>query len=87
MFITYAPTADKELAVKEAFYEQLIEAIKSKKTIGENVIVMVDFNAKVGEQKEEKIVGPFGLDDRNESGEMLISFCKEQKFIITNTWF
>lgn len=87
MFITYAPTADKESAVKEAFYEQLKEVIKSKKIFGENVIVMGDFNAKVGEQKEEKIVGPFGLDDRNESGEMLISFCKEQKLIITNTWF
>lgn len=88
MFIRYAPTADKESSVKVAFYEQLTEAIKSKKkTFGENVIVMGDFNPKVGEQKEEKSVGPFGLDDRNESSEMLISFCKEQKLIITNTWF
>ena len=61
--------------------------MKSKKTFGENVIVMGDFNAKVGEQKEEKIVGPFGLDDRNERCEMLTSFCKEQNLIITNTWF
>lgn len=31
MFIRYAPTADKESSVKVAFYEQLTEAIKSKK--------------------------------------------------------
>ena len=48
---------------------------------------MGDFNAKVGEKKEEKIVGPYGLGSRNNNGEMLIELCREEGLMIANTWF
>ena len=38
------------------------------------------------EEKEGDIVGPFGLGNRNENGDLLIDFCKEFEIVITNTW-
>src|SRR6476469_115569 len=48
---------------------------------------MGDFSAMVGESKEDKVVGKFGLEKRNDRGERLIEFCKSQNLVITNTWF
>ena len=48
---------------------------------------MGDFNAVVGEGKEDRVVGNFGLGKRNDRGERLIEFCKSQNPVITNTWF
>src|SRR6267154_812637 len=47
---------------------------------------MGDFNASVGEGNDEKVIGKYGLGERNERGEMLSSFCKKNKFVVTNTW-
>ena len=41
----------------------------------------------VGEGKEDRVVGKFGLGKRNDKGERLIEFCKSQNLVITNTWF
>src|SRR6478609_9737692 len=48
---------------------------------------MGDFNAVVGESKEDRVVEKFGLEKRNDRGERLIEFCKSQNLVITNTWF
>src|SRR6478609_4250601 len=48
---------------------------------------MRDFNAVVGEGKEGRVVGKFGLGNRNDRGERLIEFCKNQNFVIINTLF
>ena len=48
---------------------------------------MGDFNAVLGEDKEDRVVGKFGLGKRNDRGERLIEFCKRQNLVITNTWF
>ena len=50
-------------------------------------IVMGDFNAKGGNDRIDKIVGPFGLGEINEQGEKLVEWCKEYNFVILNTWF
>lgn len=47
---------------------------------------MGDFNAKVGEVRDEYIVGSFGLLERSEGGELLIDFCKSSDIFIINTW-
>src|SRR6476661_6079280 len=65
-----------------------MDRVNIKKQKGtDNVIVMGDFNAVVGESKEDRVVGKFGLGKRNDRGESLIEFYKSQHLVITNTWF
>ncbi|GFO01416.1 craniofacial development protein 2-like [Plakobranchus ocellatus] len=45
---------------------------------------MRDFNAKVGDEKVEDVVGPIGI---NERGSRLIEWCQVNDFTITNTWY
>jgi len=82
----YAPTADKDEEEVEKFYEDLDKAMKQLKS-QDIKIVMGDFNSKVGSEKVENIVGPFGIGKTNERGERLIDWCRENKFIVTNSWF
>ena len=80
----YLPTTDYEDEEVEKLYDQL-EEILGKQKGTDNVIVMGDFNAVVGEGKEDRVVGKFGLGKRNDRGERLIEFCKSQNLVITNT--
>src|SRR6476469_5900196 len=79
----YLPTTDYEDEEVEKLYDQL-EEILAKQKGTDNVIVMGDFNAVVGEGKEDRVVGKFGLGKRNDRGERLIEFCKSQNLVITN---
>jgi hypothetical protein len=69
-----------------ALYEKL-EQLSQKVKVTEYLIVMGDWNAVVVEQKEEKCVGEFGLRKRNDRGQRLMEFCKQQKMVLTNTCF
>src|SRR5438132_11326051 len=51
------------------------------------LLIMGDFNAKVGEGAEGRTVGKFGLGIRNESGDKLINLSKTNNMVITNTQF
>src|SRR6476619_642208 len=82
----YLPTTDCEDEEVEKLYDQL-EEILGKQKGTDNVIVMGDFNAVVGEGKEDRVVRKFGLEKRNDRGERLIEFCKSQNLVMTNTWF
>lgn len=82
----YAPTADKPEEEIEQFYETLRRALKYTKG-NEMCIIMGDFNAKIGRGSVEGIVGEHGLGERNERGDRLVQFCREEDFIIMNTWF
>ena len=44
-------------------------------------------NAKVGTQETPGVTGKFGLGVRNEAGQRLIEFCKENSLVIENTLF
>ncbi|GFN93367.1 craniofacial development protein 2-like protein [Plakobranchus ocellatus] len=48
---------------------------------------MGDFNAKVGTEKVDDIVGKHGLGIRNERGEKSIEWCQTNNIIVGNTWF
>src|SRR3989441_513694 len=63
----YAPNEDEE--EKDRFYERLDKVIKEYRKGRECVIVMGDFNGKVGENREEDTIGPFGVGVRNDNGE------------------
>src|SRR6476469_7487959 len=82
----YLTTTDYEDEEVEKPYDQL-EEILGKQKGTDNVIVMGDFNAVVGEGKEDRVAGKFGLGKRNDRGERSIEFCKSQNRVITNTRF
>lgn len=82
----YAPTADKHENEIKTFYKELRQVLSYTRK-NENTIILGDFNAKVGRGRVEKIVGEYGLGERNDRGDTLVQFCQEENFIITNTWF
>ena len=82
----YAPTSTSSRATIEDFYRNLNQAYHQCSS-QEIKIVMGDMNAKVGEGKVANIVGPFGLGDRNERGDMFVDWCVRNRQVITNTWF
>ena len=55
----------------EKLYDQLEEILGTQK-VTDNVIVMGDFNAAVGEGKEDRVVEKFGLEKRNDRVKGLI---------------
>ncbi|CAF3528318.1 unnamed protein product [Adineta steineri] len=82
----YAPTTEAEESIIENFYmelQQLLDNVPKKDTI----LIIGDWNAKVGETEVPGIVGKFGLGKRNEAGDRLIEFCQENHMVITNTCF
>lgn len=84
----YAPTEDKELLVKEVFYSQLDQTL-SRIPKQDIVVLMGDFNAKVGNRNEdiEHIIGKQGLGVMNENGELLVDFCGAHNLRIGRTLF
>jgi len=82
----YMPTSKSEEEEIEMMYEQIEELIKGEKAT-DQVIIMGDWNAVVGEGREGNEIGEYGLGKRNERGQELINFCKRMKFMVTNTWF
>jgi len=83
----YAPCENETEEEKDCFYESLDEVIRKYKKGRESLVVMGDFNGKVGSNKEEDTVGSYGLGARNENGERLVNFCKRHNLFVTNTWF
>ena len=83
----YAPTSTSSDEVKEDFYNQLQatkDAIKDRNAL----IIMGDFNAKVGDEaSKHQGLGPHGFGKRNDSGENLLSFSQANDLLILNTWF
>lgn len=85
----YMPTGDAHEEEIEAIYasiDTITQAIPSK----ESLLVIGDFNAKVGNNYCDHLkgtVGRYGLGERNERGERLIQFALDHSLAITNTMF
>ncbi|XP_033113627.1 craniofacial development protein 2-like [Anneissia japonica] len=82
----YAPTSESEVEEVEKFNEE-IEKAKSYLWSQDIKMVMGDFNAKVGDERVDDVVGPRGTGKQNERGNRLIEWCQMNDFTITNTWF
>lgn len=82
----YAPTADKPDIEIRNFYREIKELLRHTKP-SEVIIIMGDFNAKIGEGEVENVVGKYGLGQRNPRGDTLVQFCQEENLVVTNTWF
>ncbi|XP_071439048.1 craniofacial development protein 2-like [Hetaerina americana] len=82
----YMPTSSHSEEEKEEVYEQLKEVTGAAKG-EENIIVIGYWNAVVGESREGRSVGQFGLGKRTPAGESLIEFCNEKNMVGANTLF
>ena len=82
----YMPTSAHDDSEVELMYEKLEEMIKKQKGT-DYLVVMGDWNAVVGEGEPDECVGQYGLGVRNNRGERLVEFCKQQQMLVTNTCF
>ncbi|GFN92180.1 craniofacial development protein 2-like [Plakobranchus ocellatus] len=84
----YAPTANINDEDLDKFYKyNELDTAKTQCKSQDPLIIMGDFNAKVGLEKVDDIVGKHGLGIRNERGEKLIEWCQTNNIIVGNTWF
>ena len=82
----YSLTSSAEEAAVERFYEDLQDLLKltPKKDM---LLIIGDWNAKVGSQEIPGITGTFGLGVQNEAEQRLTEFCQENALVIANTLF
>ncbi|CAH2096293.1 unnamed protein product [Euphydryas editha] len=75
----YAPTESASEEEIEQFYYTVNKALHIMSN--KNVIVMGDFNAKIGQPKQDEnlITKKYGYGSRNSRGERLIRFAYENK--------
>ena len=84
----YAPTSDYDDSEVEDFYGQLQEVIEEtpKK---DNLIVLGDWNAKVGKDAQnnwQDTCGPFCNTETNERGHRLLEFAMYNELMLANTF-
>lgn len=82
----YSPENCKPEAERTSFYETLQETIDTIPR-NETVILMGDFNARVGNTIIPGVKQRFNEDVTNENGELLIDFCSQNELRINNTFF
>ena len=79
-------TGNGEEAEVEQFYEDLQDLLEltPKKDV---LLIIGDWNAKVGSQEIPGVTSKFGLGVQNEAGQRLTEFCQENALVIVNTLF
>ena len=79
----YAPTNDSDAEKKSEFYG-IHQAVVNQKAKKDLLIMMGDFNAKIGKDNigKELVMGKEGLGEINENGELFTDFCHFNSLII-----
>ena len=81
------PITLKKLKLNGSIYEDLQDLIELT-NIQKNVLIIIgDWNAKVGSQEAAGVTGKFGLGIQNEAEQRLTEFCQENALVIANTLF
>ena len=83
----YTPIMEHSEEEVEDMYEKTEQLLDDETKSKDYTVVMGDFNAVVGEGKEDGYVGHYGLGYHNDRGQMLVDFCKITQTSIANTWF
>ena len=80
----YMPTDSKSVSVIDSAYEKLKEDMLNFKQKGK-VVLLGDFNARVGKSVDvDDVIGMFGEETCNASGNRLIAFLNEVELVICN---
>lgn len=74
---------DEEIEDVYAGIEKLLKLTKGK----DKVFIMGDWNAVVGNRKDGRELGKYGLGQISARGDQLVEFSRENSFVITNTLF
>lgn len=84
----YAPTNEADEETKEEFYE-ILQNIMNKRSEREVVLLIGDFNAKVGNDNTgyRVTMGRHGVGTMNENGQHLTDFCANNNLAIGGTLF
>ena len=82
----YGPGKDRENKEMQEFWIDVEECINGFDR-NENVVVLGDMNARVGSVAIPGIIGEFGVDGVNESGERMLEMCNECGMSVGNTYF
>ena len=82
----YAPNSNADKAEVELFYEDLQDLLEQtpKKDV---LLIIGNWNAKVGSQETPGVTGKFGFGMGNEAGQRLIEFCQVNALVTANTLF
>ena len=68
------PTPEAEEELVDDMYEKVEEFLDTETKGKDYMVIMGDWNAVVGEGKEDKCIGHYGLGWRNDRGEKLVEF-------------
>ena len=82
----YAVDAEEAEAEFEQFFEDLqdLPELTPKKDV---LLILGNWNAKVGSQEIPGVTGKFGLGVQNKAGQRLKEFCQEKALIVASTLF
>lgn len=82
----YAPNDDASVTNKDIFsndLKQILDDIPNR----EEIILAGDFNARVGNIRQGRVLGPFGEERKNNNGERVLNLCEEYNLKIANSFF
>ena len=80
----YMPNDSTSVVLLDACYERLKEDVRTFREKGK-VVLLGDFNARVGKvADDDDVIGKFGEDTCNASGNKLISLLREVELVACN---
>ena len=84
----YMPDISAKKEEVQIAYESLKKMIDKLKVKGKinHIVIMGDFNGRIGEERIEGVCGNFGSNTMNRNGRLFTEFCNEQRYKIMNTF-
>lgn len=85
----YAPVEGEDEDITNKFYEELQSTIDETRESNGKMIVMGDWNARIGKDKEKGlgVMGGYGEEILNRNGKRMIEFCIENELLIGNSYW
>ncbi|XP_030754777.1 craniofacial development protein 2-like [Sitophilus oryzae] len=83
----YSPEDNKPKQERKSFYNQLQNTIQSLPSDQQKILILGDFNARIGNQIIPGIKQRFNENVLNDNGELMIDLCTFNKLRINNTFY